>query len=99
MPDDFRHLKLARDGRGVATVTLDVQDSPVNVFNEEVTRELAAAVERLERDPPRGVVFRSAQASGFLAGADLHHIRRLETPHELRGVIAAGRERLGPAER
>ena len=40
MSDDFRHMKLDRDARGVATVTLDVAGSPVNVFNENVFEEL-----------------------------------------------------------
>ena len=46
MADDFRHLRLERDARGVATVTFDVQDSPVNVFNDEVARELQQVVEQ-----------------------------------------------------
>src|SRR5262245_14409854 len=99
MPEEFRHLKLSRDARGVATVTLDVQDSPVNIFNPPVALELAALVERLERDPPRMLIFKSAKASGFLAGADVHHIRRMETPDEVRAVITAGQELFARVER
>ena len=40
MTDNFRHLRLDRDGHGVLTVTLDVQGVPVNVFNDEVFAEL-----------------------------------------------------------
>jgi 3-hydroxyacyl-CoA dehydrogenase/enoyl-CoA hydratase/3-hydroxybutyryl-CoA epimerase len=99
MADDFRHLRLDRDTRGVATVSLDVQDAPVNVFNDEVFRELQQAVEQLERDPPRAVAFRSAKPSGFLAGADVHLIRRLESEAEVRAVLTAGQELFDRIER
>jgi 3-hydroxyacyl-CoA dehydrogenase / enoyl-CoA hydratase / 3-hydroxybutyryl-CoA epimerase len=92
MSDDFRHMRLERDARGVATVTFDVKDSPVNVFNDEVARELQQVVEQLERDPPKAAVFRSGKPAGFLAGADVRQIRRLETEDEVRAVLTAGQE-------
>src|SRR5262245_40820518 len=92
MSNGFQPLRLDRDPRGVATVTFDVQGSPVNVFNDEMFRELGRAVEQLERDSPRAVVFRSAKPSGFMAGADVHHIRRIESETEARAVIDAGHE-------
>lgn len=99
MSDGFQHLRLERDPRGVATVTFDVQGSPVNVFNDAVFRDLHRAIEQLERDPPRAVIFRSAKASGFMAGADVHHIRRIETEGEVRTVLAAGHELLDRVEK
>ncbi|MDB5309003.1 MAG: fadJ [Gemmataceae bacterium] len=99
MTDDFRHLRLDRDGRGVATVSFDVQGSPVNIFNDEVVRELQEVVGRLERQPPRVVVFRSGKPSGFLAGADLRRIQQIQTEEEVRGVLAAGHELFDRIER
>lgn len=99
MSDGFQHLQLDRDSRGVATVTFDVQGSPVNVFNEEVFRNLQRAIEQLERDPPHAVVFRSAKPSGFMAGADVHRIRQVETEVEARAVLAAGHELFDRVER
>jgi 3-hydroxyacyl-CoA dehydrogenase/enoyl-CoA hydratase/3-hydroxybutyryl-CoA epimerase len=84
------HLRTDRDARGVATVTFDVQGVPMNVFNEEVFRELEQVVAQLERDPPKLVAFRSAKASGFLAGADVHTIRQMRTTDEVRMVLSAG---------
>jgi 3-hydroxyacyl-CoA dehydrogenase/enoyl-CoA hydratase/3-hydroxybutyryl-CoA epimerase len=99
MADDFRHLRQEYDSRGVATVSFDVQDSPVNVFNEEVVRELQRVVERLERDPPKLVVFRSTKPSGFIAGADIRQLRQLATEDEARAVVAAGQELFDRVER
>ncbi|MBY0513555.1 MAG: enoyl-CoA hydratase/isomerase family protein, partial [Gemmataceae bacterium] len=92
MADTFRHLRLDRDARGVVTVTLDVRDAPVNVFNDAVAAELRAAVEQLEAQPPRLAVFRSGKPSGFLAGADVKQIQRLRTEDEVRAVLAAGQQ-------
>jgi 3-hydroxyacyl-CoA dehydrogenase / enoyl-CoA hydratase / 3-hydroxybutyryl-CoA epimerase len=99
MSDGFRHLRMERDARGVATVTLDVQDSPVNVFNDAVVLELAEAVTRLEADKPAVVVFRSAKPSGFFAGAEIHRIRRIETEAEARNVQSVGQELFNRIER
>lgn len=93
------HLRTDRDGRGVATVTFDVQGAPVNVFNEEVFRELEAAVAEFERDPPKLVMFRSAKPSGFFAGADIHRIRGITHADEVRMVLSAGHELFGRVER
>lgn len=92
MDEEFRHLRLQRDARGVATVSLDVKDVPMNVFNDEVARELQQVLERIQRDPPRALVIRSAKPSGFLAGADVRQIRKLETEEQVRSVLTAGQE-------
>ena len=70
----------------------DVKDVPVNVFNDEVARELQEVVQRIERDTPRAIVFRSAKLSGFLAGADVRQIRRLKSEDEVRSVLTAGQQ-------
>jgi 3-hydroxyacyl-CoA dehydrogenase/enoyl-CoA hydratase/3-hydroxybutyryl-CoA epimerase len=92
MPDDFRHVRLERDNHGIATVTIDVQGSPVNVFNAEVVGDLQRAVERLEHDPPRALVFRSGKPTGFFAGADVKEIRKLRSEDEARAVQHAGQQ-------
>ena len=99
MADDFRHLRMERDARGVATVIFDVKDSPVNVFNDEVAQELQQVVEQIERDPPKAAVFRSAKPAGFIAGADVHQIRRLKTEDEVRAVLTAGQQLFDRVER
>jgi 3-hydroxyacyl-CoA dehydrogenase/enoyl-CoA hydratase/3-hydroxybutyryl-CoA epimerase len=99
MSDDFRHLRLSRDERGVATVTIDVEGVPVNVFNEDVVGELRDVLDALERDPPRLVVFRSEKPSGFLAGADVKRIRQIKTEAEARIVLEAGQQLFDRVER
>jgi 3-hydroxyacyl-CoA dehydrogenase/enoyl-CoA hydratase/3-hydroxybutyryl-CoA epimerase len=83
----------------VVTVAFDVPDSPVNVFNDAVVRELTEVVSFLEREPARVVVFRSAKPSGFFAGADVHHIRRIGTQAEASMVQSVGQELFDRIER
>jgi 3-hydroxyacyl-CoA dehydrogenase/enoyl-CoA hydratase/3-hydroxybutyryl-CoA epimerase len=99
MADEFRHLRLERDARGVACVTIDVRGAPMNVFNEEVFADLQGAIERLEKDPPRLTVLRSGKPSGFLAGADVKQIQGLTTPDEVRAALAAGQQLFDRVER
>ncbi len=95
----FRQLRLERDSRGVATVTFDVEGSPVNVFADEVIGELTEVVASLEHDPPRAVVFRGGKPSGFLAGADVKRIQSLPGEAEAREVQKIGQQLFDRIER
>ncbi|QEG41920.1 3-hydroxyacyl-CoA dehydrogenase NAD-binding domain-containing protein [Roseimaritima ulvae] len=74
---------VARDDRGVVSVSLDVPNRSMNVIDERVLDELTWIVNSLQTDATaKVVVFRSGKASGFLAGADVHEIAGLHD-HEL----------------
>lgn len=95
----YEHLRLERDGRGIAVVTLDVAGLPVNIFHEDLLRELSTLVGELGEDRScRLVVFRSAKPSGFLAGADVHHIARIATAEEADVVLKRGQNLVGQIE-
>lgn len=67
-------LKFDIDADGVALISIDLQDRPVNVFTPELTADLAAAVERVIATPEiKGAVITSAKSS-FIAGADLKNL-------------------------
>ncbi|MBB6227702.1 3-hydroxyacyl-CoA dehydrogenase/enoyl-CoA hydratase/3-hydroxybutyryl-CoA epimerase [Polymorphobacter multimanifer] len=60
------------DADGILLLTIDVPGLGMNVITPEVTRDLAAAIERLRTDPDvKGAVLTSGKKSGFMAGADL----------------------------
>ena len=60
------------DADGILLLTIDVPGQSMNVITPEVSRDLAAAIERLKTDPEvKGAVLTSGKASGFMAGADL----------------------------
>ncbi|HEX8601930.1 MAG TPA: 3-hydroxyacyl-CoA dehydrogenase NAD-binding domain-containing protein [Pseudoduganella sp.] len=68
------NLKFDIDADGVALISIDLPDRPVNVFTPALTADLAAAVERVIATPGiKGAVLTSAKA-GFIAGADLKNL-------------------------
>ena len=59
---------------GVAVLTIDVKDRPMNVMTPEFLADLATAVERVVSDDAiKGAVITSGK-DGFMAGADLHEL-------------------------
>lgn len=92
----FENLRVDRSPQGVMTVTIDVVDRSVNIFDEPLLRELAALVEGLHRwkgdGATRLVVFRSGKSSGFLAGADLHRLPEIGTAEEAESILKLGQE-------
>ena len=90
----FRHWRLEARADGVIVVAIDRAGQAVNALSQEMLVELDALLERLAIDPPRGVVFRSGKASGFVAGADVREFQEFDargTVDELR-AIAGGND-------
>lgn len=67
----MRHLNISKGADGVATLTLDNADAPMNVISQDFVREMKEAIASLTSDETvRGVILTSAK-SAFMAGADL----------------------------
>ncbi|GGE01270.1 3-hydroxyacyl-CoA dehydrogenase [Polymorphobacter glacialis] len=79
------------DADGILLLTIDVPGQSMNVITPEVSRDLAAAIERLKTDPAiKGAVLTSGKASGFMAGADLKGIGALIGG----GVVSEGKSKM-----
>lgn len=66
------------DAAGIATVTIDVPDRPLNVLTPAFLADLGEAVGRIAADPAViGAILTSGKASGFMAGADLKEMLAL----------------------
>ncbi len=75
-PVQLQTLAYRRAGNGVAFITIDVKDRPVNVLTPELHREIGEAASMLAADDQAiGAVVHSGKAS-FLAGGDLNRIVR-----------------------
>ena len=101
MSEGFQHLRVERDTRGVATVTFDVKGSPVNIFqrSEVFLRTLPSDRATRARACRGSWCSAAPKSSGFMAGADVHRIRHMETETEVRTVLAAGHELFDRIER
>ena len=70
----MKTINIRIDDDGVALLTIDVQDRPMNVMTPEFLADLAMAVERVTTDDAiRGAVITSGK-DAFMAGADLHEL-------------------------
>ncbi len=87
------NFKVHIDGRDVLTATLNVPERPMNVFDESVLRELDQIVEYVRKPsgiPLKMLVFRSGKPAGFLAGADIHRLKSIQTREECQWILEQG---------
>jgi 3-hydroxyacyl-CoA dehydrogenase/enoyl-CoA hydratase/3-hydroxybutyryl-CoA epimerase len=75
----YTNFKIETDADGIALVTWDMPDKSMNVFTEEVMKELDAIIDQTTADPAvKGVVVTSGKSS-FSGGADLSMIKSMFT--------------------
>src|SRR5439155_9919585 len=67
----MRNWVITRADDGIATLLFDRAGATTNTLSREALAELNEALDVFDRDPPKGVIIRSAKASGFIAGADI----------------------------
>lgn len=77
---------------GVVTIVFDQLDSSANVFNCDMFAELDQHLTYIENHASllRGVVFKSAKPSIFIAGADLKEFAKDTSPERIQFLIELG---------
>ena len=86
----LHHWRLVRDDDNIAWLLMDCEGASVNTLSEPVLEELDQLLTEIERDPPRGLVLRSAKHSGFCAGADIGMFRGLNNVAEAHQRLQRG---------
>ena len=78
----------------VVTLIFDQENSVANVFNEDMFAELNDQLDYIEnnQDVLRGVIFKSAKPSIFIAGADLKSFADDPTPERISYLIKLGQD-------
>ena len=70
----MKTLRLDVDADGIARITLDAPDKPMNVVSPQFIDDMIAAIERVASDAAvKGVIITSGKPA-FMAGADLKYI-------------------------
>ncbi|HVI26442.1 MAG TPA: 3-hydroxyacyl-CoA dehydrogenase NAD-binding domain-containing protein [Xanthomonadaceae bacterium] len=88
----FAHWQVSSHGEGIVVATLDRAGESVNALSQDVLIELGTLVERLAIEPPRGLVFRSGKASGFVAGADIKEFREFDARGTVKDALFRGQQ-------
>nr|WP_246505290.1 3-hydroxyacyl-CoA dehydrogenase NAD-binding domain-containing protein [Microvirga antarctica] len=86
----WENWRMALDSNGVAWLTLDKKDASANTLSEDVMRELDGILAGLERNPPKGLVIRSAKESGFIAGADINQFKGVTDAEAVKAALRFG---------
>ena len=85
---------------GVAVITIDLPNEPVNKFNRAVKEEFVALFDRLERDLNiRAAVLLSGKKDSWIAGADIEEFLELKTAADAERVSHEGQLLLDSIER
>ncbi|HEU0299170.1 MAG TPA: 3-hydroxyacyl-CoA dehydrogenase NAD-binding domain-containing protein, partial [Longimicrobium sp.] len=86
---------------GLAVITLNDPDRPVNVISEGLLREMGALLDRLEAGEGgvRAAVIVSAKKGTWIAGADIEEFKNFRTPADGEAASRAGQELLDRLER
>lgn len=90
MNPNLKHWRLALEDSGIAIATLDKAGESTNSLSAEVMAELAQILDTCDLYPPKGLIFRSAKAAGFIAGADIGEFSQLDTPEKGRALVERG---------
>lgn len=77
---------------GVLVLSFDRAGQPVNTLSQDVLIELDGLLERLSMDPPKGLVIRSAKASGFIAGADIKEFQGFDQKGTVADALLRGQQ-------
>ncbi|MBN4080625.1 enoyl-CoA hydratase/isomerase family protein [Beggiatoa alba] len=99
MSTSYQHWKVITDEEGITWLHIDKADSSANVLSAEVLNELEQELNKLNRKPPRALVFLSDKKNGFFAGADVNEFTQLETEHVALTLIQRGQQIMNMIER
>lgn len=85
---------------GIAIVTLDVPNAPVNTFARNVREEFTALLDRLDNDQSiRAAVIRSGKPDVWVAGADIEEFLSIETASQAEALSRDGHALLARLEK
>ena len=87
---NLKHWRLEREVDGVAWAILDTADSSTNTLGADVMTELGLILDECDKNPPKGLVFKSAKEAGFIAGANIEEFTSADTPEKARALIKRG---------
>src|SRR5688572_10479554 len=89
---------LTTDDDGIACLSFDKPGTSTNVLSRDTLVELDTHLQALRAQSPRGLVIRSAKASGFIAGADVKEFVQLSSADQAYELVRAAQKILDNLE-
>ncbi len=89
----MRYFELAKDNRGIGTLTFNTPESRVNVFTQSALEELETHLDALLQDSTVKALFiESGKENIFIAGADIHEIQAANDEKSITALVQKGQE-------
>jgi 3-hydroxyacyl-CoA dehydrogenase/enoyl-CoA hydratase/3-hydroxybutyryl-CoA epimerase len=89
---------LITDADGIAWLSFDKPGTSTNVLSHAALIELDSCLQTLSKQPPRGLVVRSAKPSGFIAGADVREFVQLASADQAFETVRGAQRIFGVLE-
>ena len=86
----YKNWKLEKEADGIAWAILNTANSSTNTLGKEVMEELLLILDECDKNPPKGLIFKSAKEAGFIAGANIEEFTTADTPAKARTLIQRG---------
>jgi 3-hydroxyacyl-CoA dehydrogenase / enoyl-CoA hydratase / 3-hydroxybutyryl-CoA epimerase len=86
----MQHWILARGADGLARLTFDKAGASTNTLSAAVFAELNQALDKLDADPPKGLVIASGKTNGFIAGADVDEFGMVKNESDAIALVKRG---------
>lgn len=87
---NLQHWHFDIDADGVAWATFDKAGESTNSLSSAAMDELSQLLDGLDKNHPKGLVFKSGKPAGFIAGADIQEFTQLDTPEKGLELVTRG---------
>ena len=94
----YKHWKIERDDENICWLHLDVADSSTNVLSAAVLDELSDVLNEQAQSLPKGIIFVSDKANGFIAGADINEFTVVKNHDEAMVMLNRGHDIMNKVE-
>ncbi|MDE2360887.1 MAG: enoyl-CoA hydratase/isomerase family protein [Betaproteobacteria bacterium] len=84
------HWSITQGADGIAWLAFDKAGTATNTLSKSTLAELNEVLDRLDREPPKGLVIESAKPSGFIAGADIGEFGDVRDAQVARALVERG---------
>jgi 3-hydroxyacyl-CoA dehydrogenase/enoyl-CoA hydratase/3-hydroxybutyryl-CoA epimerase len=86
----MKNWRITTDDDGISWLVLDKADSKANTLSRDVLLELDVLLNDLAKQPPNGLVVKSAKSTGFIAGADISEFVGLSDAEQAMQAVTLG---------
>lgn len=97
--DPYQHWRLETDDDSITWLYADKADETTNSLSEAMLKELESIIGSLEGSSSKGLVILSAKSNGFIAGADIKELAKVQDVQQAGAFIRLGQELFNRLER